>query len=68
MKFGLQVPSFTYPGGTAEIYLARIDGTSPVEYLDTAQRQLVRAIGRTLLQKPAPTVAEVKKLVGFWAG
>jgi len=39
--------------------LARVDGTSPVEYLDTAQRQLVRTIGRTLLQKPAPTVAEV---------
>jgi hypothetical protein len=39
--------------------LARVDGASPVEYLDTEQRQLVRAIGRTLLQKPAPTVAEV---------
>ena len=39
--------------------LARVDGTSPVEYLDTAQRQLVRTIGRTLLQHPAPTVAEL---------
>jgi len=39
--------------------LARVDGTSPVEYLDTTQRQLVRTIGRTLLQNPAPTVAEV---------
>jgi 5-methylthioribose kinase len=39
--------------------LARVDGTSPVEYLDTAQRQLVRTIGRTLLQNPAPTVAEL---------
>ncbi len=44
--------------------LARVDGTSPVEYLDTAQRQLVRTIGRTLLQKPAPTVAEV---LDHWA-
>ncbi|KPI10566.1 aminoglycoside phosphotransferase [Actinobacteria bacterium OK074] len=39
--------------------LARVDGTSPVEYLDTAQRQHVRATARTLLREPAPTVAEV---------
>jgi Ser/Thr protein kinase RdoA (MazF antagonist) len=39
--------------------LARVDGTSPVEYLDAAQRQLVRTTGRTLLQHPAPTLAAV---------
>jgi tRNA A-37 threonylcarbamoyl transferase component Bud32 len=40
--------------------LARVDGTSPVEYLDAAQRQLVRTTGRTLLRHlPAPTLAAV---------
>jgi tRNA A-37 threonylcarbamoyl transferase component Bud32 len=56
-------PPETFGGRVAAMLpalaLARVDGASPVEYLDTAQRQLVRAIGRTLLQKPAPTVAEV---------
>ncbi len=37
--------------------LARVDGTSPVEYLDAAQRQLVRTTGRTLLRHPTPTLA-----------
>ena len=39
--------------------LARVDGTSPVEYLDPAQRRHVRDAGRTLLRSPAPTVDEV---------
>jgi fructosamine-3-kinase len=44
--------------------LARVDGTSPVEYLDAAQRQLVRTTGRALLQRPAPSVAAV---LDHWA-
>ena len=36
--------------------LARIDGTSPVEYLDEAQRSEVRRIGRVLLRDPETTV------------
>jgi fructosamine-3-kinase len=39
--------------------LARVDGTSPVEYLDAAQRQLVRTTGRTLLRHPTPILAAV---------
>ena len=44
--------------------LARIDGTSPVEYLDTAQRREVRKVGRALLLDPAPTVGH---LLDRWA-
>jgi tRNA A-37 threonylcarbamoyl transferase component Bud32 len=39
--------------------LARVDGASPVEYLDPAQRRHVRALARTLLRRPAATVDEV---------
>ena len=39
--------------------LARVDGASPVEYLDTAQRQLVRSTSRALLHDPAPTLTDV---------
>lgn len=39
--------------------LARVDGTSPVEYLDELQRDQVRSAARALLRDPAPTVAEV---------
>jgi tRNA A-37 threonylcarbamoyl transferase component Bud32 len=38
--------------------LARVDGTSPVEYLDEHQRAVVRAAARTMLCEPVPTVAE----------
>jgi len=44
--------------------LARVDGTSPVEYLDTAQRREIRAIGRTLLRDPVTTLDE---LLDQWA-
>jgi aminoglycoside phosphotransferase (APT) family kinase protein len=44
--------------------LARIDGTSPVEYLDAAQRREVRMVGRALLRDPAPTVDQ---LLDRWA-
>ena len=43
--------------------LARIDGTSPVEYLSDAQRGEIRAIGRALLSDPAQTLDEV---LGRW--
>ncbi|WP_198541514.1 phosphotransferase family protein [Parafrankia soli] len=44
--------------------LARVDGTSPVEYLDTAQRHEVRKAGRLLLADPAPAVDQ---LLDRWA-
>ncbi|WP_433191924.1 phosphotransferase family protein [Nocardia sp. CA-107356] len=44
--------------------LARVDGTSPVEYLDTAERHRVREIGRALLANPAPTIGQ---LLDQWA-
>jgi tRNA A-37 threonylcarbamoyl transferase component Bud32 len=37
--------------------LARVDGTSPVEYLDAAQQEVVRTAARTLLRHPARTTA-----------
>jgi fructosamine-3-kinase len=39
--------------------LARVDGTSPVEYLDADQRDAVRRIGRSLLQVPPRTLDEL---------
>jgi 5-methylthioribose kinase len=44
--------------------LARIDGTSPVEYLGDNQKDGVRAVARRMLLEPASTVAEA---VGRWA-
>ncbi|WP_327118621.1 aminoglycoside phosphotransferase family protein [Nocardia sp. NBC_01730] len=44
--------------------LARIDGTSPVEYLDAVQRREVRNAGRALLADPALTVDQ---LLDRWA-
>jgi tRNA A-37 threonylcarbamoyl transferase component Bud32 len=38
--------------------LARIDGTSPVEYLDDDERAVVRAAAGTMLREPVHTVAE----------
>jgi tRNA A-37 threonylcarbamoyl transferase component Bud32 len=38
--------------------LARIDGTSPVDYLDENQRELVRAVGCTMMREPVSTVTE----------
>ena len=43
--------------------LARVDGTSPVEYLDPGQRQQLRTIARALLRTPARTVGE---MLGTW--
>ena len=39
--------------------LARVDGTSPVEYLDAAQRHTVRGLGRALLRSPVTTLDEL---------
>jgi hypothetical protein len=36
--------------------LARVDGTSPVEYLDAAQRHTIRALARMLLRHPVTTL------------
>lgn len=41
------------------LLLARIDGTSPVDYLDAPARERARAVGRRLLSQPAETLAEV---------
>jgi tRNA A-37 threonylcarbamoyl transferase component Bud32 len=38
--------------------LARVDGASPVEYLDAAQKHVVRAVSRTLLLHPARATRE----------
>jgi aminoglycoside phosphotransferase (APT) family kinase protein len=39
--------------------LARVDGRSPVEYLNEAERDIVRRIGRELLGTPAATLDEL---------
>jgi aminoglycoside phosphotransferase (APT) family kinase protein len=42
------------------LLLGRIDGKSPVEYLDEAGRALVRRAARELLARPVRTLAELK--------
>jgi tRNA A-37 threonylcarbamoyl transferase component Bud32 len=42
------------------LLLGRIDGKSPVEYLDEAQRLLVRTAARRLLQAPSASLGELK--------
>jgi hypothetical protein len=44
--------------------LARVDGSSPVEYLDDRERRIVRAIGRELLGAPS---ADLDELLDRWA-
>ena len=39
--------------------LARVDGTSPVEYLDADQQEVVRRTARALLRVPATTTRDV---------
>ena len=42
------------------LLLARVDGKSPVEYLDRPeQHEAVRRVARRLLQQPVPTLADV---------
>jgi aminoglycoside phosphotransferase (APT) family kinase protein len=44
------------------LLLARVDGKSPVEYLDEAsQRDAVRAVARALLEHPVATLGEVRE-------
>jgi aminoglycoside phosphotransferase (APT) family kinase protein len=49
---------------TPALALARIDGSSPVEYLTEPQRAAVRSAARRLLLEPPPTVSD---LVDRWA-
>jgi len=49
---------------TPALALARVDGSSPVEYLSTAERDAVRFAGRALLMEPPATVSE---LADRWA-
>jgi aminoglycoside phosphotransferase (APT) family kinase protein len=42
------------------LLLGRIDGKSPVEYLDEAQRALVRSVARKLLERPSETLSELR--------
>jgi hypothetical protein len=49
---------------TPALALARVDGSSPVEYLSPAQRSTVRSASRALLIDPPATVTE---LVDRWA-
>jgi aminoglycoside phosphotransferase (APT) family kinase protein len=44
---------------TTGLLLARVDGLSPVEYLDTGQQATVRHAARSLLIDPPPTVPEL---------
>jgi hypothetical protein len=44
------------------LLLARVDGKSPVEYLnDDAQKNLVRRVASALLETPVSSVSEVAK-------
>ena len=44
------------------LLLARVDGKSPVEYLDEATAAAVRSLGRTILSRDIETVADVLAL------
>jgi len=46
-------------GHLAGCMLARVDGTSPVDYLDAEGQQLVRAFASGLLQNPPATLEDV---------
>jgi aminoglycoside phosphotransferase (APT) family kinase protein len=41
------------------LMLARVDGKSPVEYLDPAGRDRVRGLARALIASPAPSLSEL---------
>ena len=44
---------------TACLLLARVDGKSPVEYLDTAGRSVARSVATTALSDPEPTIDDI---------
>jgi aminoglycoside phosphotransferase (APT) family kinase protein len=43
------------------LLLGRIDGKSPVEYLDEAQRARVREVAKAMLMKPVPALKDLRK-------
>lgn len=49
---------------TPALALARVDGSSPVEYLSAPERAVVRSAGRALLAGPPATIME---LIDRWA-
>jgi aminoglycoside phosphotransferase (APT) family kinase protein len=49
------------------LLLARVDGKSPVEYLDNLQRDVVRAVGRGLIANPASDVTSAWVRLGVAA-
>jgi tRNA A-37 threonylcarbamoyl transferase component Bud32 len=49
---------------TPALALARVDGSSPVEYLSEAQRAALRSVSRSLVAAPSASVSE---LVDRWA-
>ena len=51
------------------LFLARVDGKSPVEYLTAgAQRDMVRKVARELLQQPPRTLAQIRQVWGEEVG
>jgi 5-methylthioribose kinase len=45
------------------LMLARVDGKSPVEYLDDGQRAHVRSVARAMLSRPRDTLADVNSYI-----
>lgn len=53
-------------GLLAALLLARVDGKSPVEYLDEGERAFVRHFAREFLQRPADDRADIAALETMW--
>ena len=55
------IPIPVFPGGyfVGGLLLARVDGLSPVEYLDETDVTAVRAVARALLAEPPHTIADL---------
>jgi aminoglycoside phosphotransferase (APT) family kinase protein len=45
------------------LMLARVDGKSPVEYLDDGQRAHIRSVARAMLSRPRATLADVNSYI-----
>ena len=62
-RAGIPEPSYWLEPATlahlGALMLARVDGKSPAEYLDTAQQAAVRRVARQLILQPPATIAEV---------
>ena len=50
------------------LFLARVDGKSPVEYLDAGEQDTVRRLSRPLIAEPAGRFAEVLARIGEGLG